>query len=114
MSIPYAYAYIESIHCILLSLLELNAVLLTSSVDKLCFSLLNLWYDFNFFFFLFMNSLWFYLKLFSLTLLIPSWFILFSGGATPKQSLESSNLSFCFLTFFLSFDFAFSGLSSVK
>ena len=45
--VPCAYAFIESIDCILLSLLVLNAILLTSSVNTLCFSLLSLCCYFN-------------------------------------------------------------------
>ena len=40
--VSYAYVSIESIDCILLWLLAINAILLTSSINTLCFSLLNL------------------------------------------------------------------------
>ena len=43
----YAYASIESIDCILLTSLALNAILLTSLINTLCLSLLNLHGDFN-------------------------------------------------------------------
>ena len=45
--VSYAYVSIESIDSILLSSLALNAILLTSSINTLCFSFLNLPYDFN-------------------------------------------------------------------
>ena len=44
--VPYVYVSIESIDCILLSLLALNAILLISSVNALYFSLLILCYDY--------------------------------------------------------------------
>ena len=44
---PYPCSSIELIDCIPLSLLALNAILLTSSVNTLYFSLLNLCCDFN-------------------------------------------------------------------
>ena len=65
--VPYAFVSIESIECILLSLLALNAISLTSSVNTLCFMPLNLCCDFNINFLLFMNSLWFSLRLSTLT-----------------------------------------------
>ena len=40
--VPYAYVSTESIPCRLLSSLTLHAILLTSSVNTLCFSVLNL------------------------------------------------------------------------
>ena len=55
--VPYAYIAIESIDCILISLLALNAILLTYSVNKLYLSLLNLFCDFNINLLLFMNSI---------------------------------------------------------
>ena len=54
--VSYAYVSIESIDCILLSSLELNAILVTSAVNTLCFLLQNLCCDFNIDLF-FMNSL---------------------------------------------------------
>ena len=36
--VPYAYASVKSNNCILLLLLALNAILLTPSVNTLCFS----------------------------------------------------------------------------
>ena len=45
--VSYAYVAIESIDCILLSLSAQNVILLTSSVNSLCFSILNLCYEFN-------------------------------------------------------------------
>ena len=44
--IPYPCSSIESIDYILLSLLALNAILLTSSVNTLCFSHLHLFFFF--------------------------------------------------------------------
>ena len=44
---PDVYVSIESIDCIVLLLLALNAILLTSSVDTLCISISNLCCDFN-------------------------------------------------------------------
>ena len=44
---PYAYVSTESIHFIISSSLALNTILLTSSVNALYFSLLNLCWDFN-------------------------------------------------------------------
>ena len=40
--IQYAYVSIEPIDCNLLSSLAVNAILLTSSVNTICFSLLSL------------------------------------------------------------------------
>ena len=45
--IPYAYVFIKSIDCILLSSFEPKAVLLISSVKTLCSSLLNICCAFN-------------------------------------------------------------------
>ena len=59
---PYAYAFIELIDCIVLSLLALNLIILISSVNTLYFLFLNLCCDFNFFFFL-INFLWLFLRL---------------------------------------------------
>ena len=53
----YTYVSIKSIDCILLSLVELKAILLISSVQKFCFSLLNLCYVFNISLLLFINYL---------------------------------------------------------
>ena len=52
--VPYAYVSIESIDCILLSLLAFNSILLISSVNTLCLLLLNLCCVFN------INLLFFY------------------------------------------------------
>ena len=41
MLVPYSYVSIELIDCILLALLALNAVLSSSSVNTLCFLVLN-------------------------------------------------------------------------
>ena len=45
--VPYVYVFIESIDCILLSLSALNPILLTFSVNTLCFFHLNLCCNFN-------------------------------------------------------------------
>ena len=55
--VPSAYASTGSVGCILLSSLALNAVLLPSSVNTLCFSLLNLCCDFNISLLFFINYL---------------------------------------------------------
>ena len=57
--VPYPYIFIESINCILASLLKLNAILLNFSIDTLCFSLLNLYLDFDVNLLFFVNSSWF-------------------------------------------------------
>ena len=57
LTVPYAYVSIESNNCILLSLHELNAILLITSVKTLCLSLLNLCFDFNIDLLLLMNFL---------------------------------------------------------
>ena len=54
LHVPHASVSIESFDCILLSSLALNAILLTFSVNTLCFSLLNLCCVFN------INLLFFY------------------------------------------------------
>ena len=61
--VPYAYVYIESIDCILLSSFELKAILLVSSVKTLCLSLLNLCCIFNIDLLFFIISLLFSLLL---------------------------------------------------
>ena len=55
--VPYAHVSAESIYCILLSSLALNAILLTTSGNTLCFELLNLCCDLNINLLFFMNSL---------------------------------------------------------
>ena len=55
--IPYAYISNESIDCILLSSLVVNALLLTSSVNTSCFLLLNLYQDFDIYLLFFVSSL---------------------------------------------------------
>ena len=45
--LPYAYVSIELVDFIILLSLGLNAILLPSSVRRLCFSLLNIFVDFN-------------------------------------------------------------------
>ena len=58
--IPYAYAPIESIDCILLSSFELKVILLISSVKTLCLPLLNFCCAFDINLLLVMNSLCFF------------------------------------------------------
>ena len=55
--VPDVYASIESINYTILSSLALNAIFLASSVNTLCLSILNLYYDFNINLLFFMNSL---------------------------------------------------------
>ena len=75
---PYAYAFIELIDCIVLSLLALNLIILISSVNTLYFLFLNLCCNFN------INLLFFYefFMTFSETnhinFVFFSWFILCS------------------------------------
>ena len=57
MLVPYTYASIESIDCILLSSFELKGIMSVSSVKTLCLSLLNLCCVFNISLLFFMNSL---------------------------------------------------------
>ena len=57
LALPYAYVSIESIDSILLSSLVLNAILIVSSLNKLCFFLVSLCCDFNINLVLFINSL---------------------------------------------------------
>ena len=45
--VPHAYSSLESIDCFLLSSLIVNAILLTFSINTLCFSLLNHCCDFS-------------------------------------------------------------------
>ena len=59
--VSYAYVAIESIDCILLSLSAQNVILLTSSVNSPCFSILNLCYEFNINLLGFFLILWDYL-----------------------------------------------------
>ena len=84
--IPNAHVYIKSIDCILLSSLELKAILLTSSVNTLYFSLLYLCCDLNINLLSFMNSLWFSLRQSISNILFPI-FILFSLYTFPYFSL---------------------------
>ena len=65
--VPCVYVSIESIDYILLLLLALETILLTSSVNTLCFSLLNICCYFNINLF-FMNYSRFFLKLSTSTL----------------------------------------------
>ena len=100
--LPYAYASIKSIDCILLSSFELKAILLISSV-KIWPSLLNLCHVFNIVLLFFINflSFFFFLKQSMLILFFSRYFILFSSLIASKQFLLFSNLSFLFITHFL-------------
>ena len=83
--VPYTYISIESIDCIILSSLELNAILVTSSI----------------------NSFWLSLRLSTLTFFLVV-LLLFSTWVFLKQFLYYSNLSFLFMRhFFVSFSFSF-------
>ena len=75
--IPYAHFSIELIDCILLSALPLNAILLTSSVNVICFMLLNLCWNFSINLLLLINSFWFRLRLSTTSLFFSKWFISF-------------------------------------
>ena len=59
--VPYAYFSMESTDCIYLSLFELKAIFLISSVNILCLSLLNLHGYCNINLLFLMNSLFIYL-----------------------------------------------------
>ena len=72
---PYTYVSIESVDCILLSLFELKAILLISSVRTLCLSLLKLCCIFNIDLLFFIN----YLILPISILFFSRYFILFSS-----------------------------------
>ena len=72
--VPYAYISIESIDCILLSSFKLKAILLISSVETLCLSLLNFCCIFNIDLLFFINYLLFSLN--NLIFLKITWFIL--------------------------------------
>ena len=64
LHVPYAYVSTKSIDCIFLSQSSLNLILLTSSVKTLWISLLNHSSVFNINLLVFINSLWFSLRLF--------------------------------------------------
>ena len=66
--VPYAYIFIDSIDCILLSSFELNAFLLISSVKVLWLSLLNLCCVFKIDLLCLMNSSIFSVSYFIVTL----------------------------------------------
>ena len=65
--VPYAYVSTKSLDCILLLSLVLNAILFTPSVKKLSFSIRNFSCDFSINLLLLINSLWFSLRLSTLT-----------------------------------------------
>ena len=107
---PYAYVSTKSIDCILLSSLELKAILLISSVKTLCLSFLNLCCVYNTSLLFFMNSFE-SSRLSTSILFFSEWLILFSIWDASKQL----NLSFLFMThFFVAFTFLLSSLLSFK
>ena len=108
--IPCAYVSIESIDCILLSSLELKAILLISSVRALCFTLLNLCFFLNISLLFFMNSFWSSLRISTSISYFSKWFILLSIWDASKQFLQTWNLSFLFMAHFF-VPFAFLSLS---
>ena len=73
--VQYVYVSIEPIDCIILISLVLIEILLTSSVNTSCSSLLNLCYCFNINLLFFMNSLQFSLKVSISTLFILVYFV---------------------------------------
>ena len=90
--VPYVYVSTESIDCIRLSSFELKAVLLISSEEIFCLSLLNLCCVYNITFLFFKNSLWFFLRLAVLTFFMADFIFKLS----------------CFKTVFIIFEFIFS------
>ena len=68
-------------------MLVLNGILLNSSVNALCSSLLNLWCAFNIKLWFFMNSLRFPQRSSAVSLFFSRWFILFSSWVASKQCL---------------------------
>ena len=111
---PYStyYLSVESIDCILLLLLALDAILLNSSVNTLCFSLLNLCCHFNINI-LFLWILYDFLKCYPHQVyFLLNFSILFLTWVASKQY---SNLSFLFMAhFFAPAAFLFSSPSSIK
>ena len=69
--VPYAYVSIESIDCNFLSVVEVKAIFLISSMKTLCLSPLKLCCIFNIDLLFLVNSLWFYLIL-SMSILFSS------------------------------------------
>ena len=113
--VPYAYVSIEPIHCIILSSFELKAILLISSVKRLCLSLLSLCCVFSISLLFFMNSFWSSLRLSTSIFFFLKKFIFLSIWAVSKQFLKSWNLSFLFMThFFALFAFLSSSPLSFK
>ena len=88
----HIYGSVKLFDCILLSLLALNAVLLTSSLNIFCFFLLNLCFYFN------INLLFSYT--FFVILPFSRWFMSFSSRFASRKFIYSPNLCFCFMTFF--------------
>ena len=89
--VPYAYASLQQLDCILLLLLALNAILLTSSVSTLFFMPLNLCV-FNFDLLPFKNSLRFSFRLSPSPILFSKCFILFSSWSASRQEATRYNL----------------------
>ena len=76
--VPYAYVYIKSIYCILLSSFEFKAILLITSVKTLSPSLLHLYCVYNINLLVLMNSLGFVLQQKKLSVsILNSFFFLF-------------------------------------
>ena len=98
--IAYGHLSIQWIEYIFLSSLALNAVLLTSTANKLCFLPLNLCCDFSMNLLFFTNSFWFSLRLSASCFFLFSWFISFPCWVVSKQCSQSSNLSFHLMTHF--------------
>ena len=76
--VSHAFVSFESIHCILSSSLALNAILLISLVNILRSLRLIFCWDFDISSLVFLNSLWFSLRLSTLTLPFSRWIFLFS------------------------------------
>ena len=87
-----SYVYLESINCIHVSLLTLNAVLWTSLLNAFYGSLLILCRNFSNNILLFKNSLQFFFQLIHKSIISLNQFILFSNLFAPWQFLKSLNL----------------------
>ena len=90
--VPHAHVSAKLIDCILLSSLALNAVLITSSVNALCFSLLDFYCDFNIDFIVFCEIFMIFSK---------SFYIKFTFFYLVYFTFKLS----CFLTTFIIFEF---------
>ena len=85
--VAYAYVFIKSFDCILLSSLALNVILLTSLVNTPCFSVLNICCEFSINLLFFYDLLWFSRRLSTLRLFCSKWFVLFLSWVASKQFL---------------------------